>query len=942
MKIENHSYFLFGSSFFTKLKEPLGEQGVIAGTMLGISPISEFNSSAQSKGGALTCWLPELDAQLAQCDAEYFVLDLQTALQNLLCTGGGFVSASAENLKRLTRNEIAVIDPLLLPQERVDAALDRLIGVIGKHFTAKRIILIHTHNSPYWLAGNNLRAEASPAGDEQQTKWLDALEAKFCEKTDCHFVDVTRFYFYQKETGRPLTNVVYEKECYKDVAERIFNVTAGGTAKAERPNFAYSLDRYAAYYFTLQRKPQRVFLDVDYFLDRLILCSSAKFVKAYREELLDLDALDWHDPEKALYTLRRLSPDSTLTKICVAFYAVLNGLYFEEDVDYALMFRCEVVPDVLIAYLKKEYAPQNGLLPAQINRYNAGYHFAKFLELDPEHFSTGETVAEPTVIDIFGSCISRTLFNVQDNDFAVNNYWFHVPPFEHRNKPVSYKPSLFPAKPSWKDRLVKLQFEGGLYQNILDSSAEWLVIDLYFLISPNNFYYQGCLYGDFDHRISNALKAQKINLIRDPSLFGTADDLLSALDPWLEIIKKKYGNKIILVTGQRLDHWIGDDDRIYQLRSKSSACNPFLAKATDYVRTRLDCYTIDIGKYFLPDDIGYMRNTPAHKEDLGYFAAHDLARYIVDNEPEQKLYEQYNGDIHMAHLKRLSKVNSPALMEIALPLSELDKAVVRLGWQEMVNRHDELAEIYDASDWTMPLEEVISAYVSDFALADALRTAAVSTPSTANEDKYDYADYPADAQIIGGFTGDCKLSLPTAINPKKPVIDKERVLLSWSAPAEKCVRIYRRTDCAPWTLVGKSTADHFADSTAPADTDCTYTLCIESEMDGQYILTGFSAPSTVRTALAAPVLISAVHIEGINTLRWVPVPNAESYRIYHKDSPTHRWALCATVDATDDTCFSEQSKFPTGGEWYTVRAQRTVDGTEEAGGFQSGLSALPL
>lgn len=930
------SFFLFGGSLFNKLQPVLQRDGIIAGHWNGVSPLSEISLSSQFQNPALTYWLPELDADLTASPADYFVLDLQLALSNLIVSEAGLISASEENLSQLTRKEVALVDPIRLPQEKVSAALDRLAAVLAKHFPAKRIILIHTHNSPYWLAGNNLRAEAGPGADAAHAAWLVSLEQQFCEKTGCHFVDVTQFYFYQKEAGLPLTNVVYEKECYLDVADRIMDIVAGGDGKAERPNFAYSLDRYVEYFFTLQRKPQRVFLNMNYFLDRLVLCASDNFVKHYRAELIDLDVLDWREPKKVLEVLTKRNPDDDLTKICAAFYAVQNGLYQEPDVDYALMFRNEVVPDLLMGHLKDNYAPSAHLVPSQITRYNAGLHFARMLGLDPAPFCTELTVEKPTTVDIFGSCVSRTPFNVQDNDFAINRYWFHVAPFEYRNKPVKYPAKLFGGRMSWIDRLVKQQFDNTLYQDIRESDGDWLVIDLYFLIGPNNFYYQDCIFGNFDHKIATALKAKRLDFFRDPSMFGTTEDLFHAMDPWLDLVKAKYGKKIIMIGVERIQHWIGDDDRVYKLPNPYT-CNEYLQRAQAYVRSKIDCYQIDVGKNFLPDDLGYMRNTPAHKEDLGYFAVHDLARYIVDNMPEQKVFTQYSGHAHMRHLERLAKNNTVAELNEALPLSQLDKAVLQLGYDQMLHWHDDLAAIYDKADWSQPVEKILAACPAERKLSYALRIAATQSLDNDAAIQINYANYPDDGLVVPGYYSNCQLPAIPNLAVKQIANSADAVSINWVTTPGTCVRVYRQEAGSAWILVGKSTTGVFQDKSVAPLTDYRYCLCAEVQKKAQTVLLNFTAPVSITTAPATPVLTAAVNFAGVNTLRWAPVPGAEKYRIYHKPSPQHKWQHCATISASEDTCYTENSA--AGGEWYTVRAVCAVNGKDVAGGFQSGLSA---
>ena len=941
MSEASYSYFCFGGSFVRRLLPLLREKGTVSGELTGISPISQISKSVAQADGPLTCWLPELDAGLADCKADYFVMDLQIALQKLLVSGGRMVNATAENQALLTRKLLAVVDPVQLPKKTVTAAMEDFANVVLKYFPARRIILIQTHNSPYWLAGNNLRSDGSPAVDAKHAKWLAEREQQFCQLTGCHLVDVTRFYFYQKEEGRPLTNVIYEKECYLDVAERIFDITRGGDGKAARPNFTYSLDRYTAYCYTIQRKPQRVFLNPEYFLDQLVLSSGDTFIRKYREELIELDELDWSDPAKALAKLNECQPDRELTRVCNAFRAVLEGSYTDPNVDYALMFRNEVVPEELIAYLKKEYAPKAKLLPNQINRYNAGFHFARMRRRDPAPYVTELTVEEPTVVDIFGSCICRTLFNVQENDFAVNNYWFHVPPFEFRNQPVDIAPDLFPEKPAWTDRLVRQQFERGVYQKIRDSKSRWLLVDLYSLVGPNNYCYGDCIFGDFDNTISKKLKAKKISFLNGQNPIGSREQVIAALDPWINVVTKKYGKRIILVAGQRMDHWIGDDGKIYQV-AKSAEGDDFLRRAEEYFMAKTGCYSVDIGGFFLPDELGLMRNTPSHKEDLCYIASHDIVRRIVDTMPKQKRFTRCSGDVHMKHLIRLAKKNSLAVLEQALPLSELDKAVILLGKDRMQNWQTELAKVYDRGEREMSLEQVITACGVREELAAALRTAALTEPAAAPKFKTGYPKYPEAEGIISKVTADCTLPKFPDVKFKRFVNDKGEITVTWASPKAERVRIYRRCKQTGWILLGSSTAESFVDDTVKPRTDYEYSLCAEVTLEDVTWLSNFTPVQKITSSVGVPVLVSAVNIAGRNTLQWMPVADAEYYRVYRKDDLDAQWEECGTVKSGTPACFTEMSKFPAGGEWYTVCAVSTINGALVAGGSQPGLQASAI
>ena len=195
---------------------------------------------------------------------------------------------------------------------------------------------------------------------------------------------------------------------------------------------------------------------------------------------------------------------------------------------------------------------------------------------------------------------------------------------------------------------------------------------------------------------------------------------------------------------------------------------------------------------------------------------------------------------------------------------------------------------------------------------------------------------------MSGVNGNCTLPKFPGLTFKRILCDKGVVTLEWSAPKAECVRIYRWSRESSWILVGKSGNNTFTDSTVSPRTEYRYSLCAEVWQENRCFLGSFTAPQRVTTAVGTPVLVSAVHMAGFNTLRWMSVAGAEHYRIYRKDSLNARWELRCTVEASGQTCFTERSKFPAGGEWYTVRAVGTVDGVSLAGGFQSGLCACML
>jgi len=886
-------FYLFGGHHMQRLSQAL--QHDIAGCLFGISPLSSVEGNS--------FWQDALDKELQAAQADYFVLDLQTAMQPLLYACGLYLTATDQNVRSLTTDPIALLEPMHLDQGRLHELFEPFIHVIQPYFDRRHILLVRTYIPEFYWIDKSPRMRDHFQTYAPKQNWLQALEDFFIRKTQCRVIDIERFYFHKKEQGRPLTELIFEDYCYLDMAQCIDRSLADQVRF--RPNFRYSLQRYADGKFTLYQRAFSQFLQQEYLLDALILASPKEFVEENIEHLAKLDEIDWSDADRALSELKNCDVPQKISSTMYTFVRIVQGVYDDPAADYALLLRKQIVPTCLLTVLRERMCQSEKLFSGQINPANAGYYFAKMQGLAIEAFLTGQTVIRPILVDIFGSCISRTIFNVCENNFTVNRYWFQIPPLLGINERISYPEDMFPEKPHWADRLVKDQFDGVLESQIKNSPAQWLVIDLFAFITVVQFRYRNCFYTDYNMKISKQLGAEKVFAYRDPNVLGTWDEIFEKMEAWFDAVRKKYGDHIILINGQRKDHWIGDDGVLYRVKEGDDS-TPFMEKAAEVAMKKLNCYCIDIFRHFLPEDSAYISNTPAHKENECYLYSHSLVRKIIEQMPKQKHFSSYPDEIRLQRLLRLKKHNSIAKIEQALELSDLDRSVIRLEEEELCRYRKELEELYCSQK-------------EDKALMELLNEAA-SRPAGEAEFDSSYPDYSTDSGIIGC----CCFEKPRLRRVEIRTITNERgmvKLLCASAPGTT-VQLLRRTDDTHWQPLKQAPAGYIFDTQAAPLTHYSYMACSVVECNGKHFVGAFSPVKTIHTGVATPVITSAVRVGGINRISWQKVPQAIGYYIYHRQTQEEAWTRCAQVGG-DVFAWSEPSE---NGKFYTLRAYGVDEG----------------
>ncbi len=622
----------------------------------------------------------QLKKQLLNCNPDYLVIELQALLE------------AFDN------------DTTCVSEEKINVFIEDLIGCIKSSIKENRVYVIRTNVPSYYIMGEcHLKQITNKTEINRNLPKLNYFEDKLAEEVNGIKVNITRFYFYKKRTGYLLNAHRYENECYLDISSKISSHMEKEKKIANVPSPKYKIERYIRYsdrsnfYEALD-----VFMTSDNIVDKLILSAPSSFVEKYKEDLLEARKIKAKTPEEwkeAVYSI--FSGKEELQEVLVAFFLIECGKY-DEFVSYKTIFQLSIASRDLISILQKFVIENKIASGKQINNHNAGYFFALMNGKTQEEaleYVKKDTVIFPALIDVFGSCVSRTcLMGNYTNraSLSENNYWFEVPPYTDTTRKPNYDPSVFDGLSDVFAQVVKSQLDGSVKSEILNSDAEWIIIDLHPLAQPRIYQYDGFIYYDHEGKVSKRLGSERIDVLHDERFFKDWDDLFASTKGWAETVKEKYGNNIIVLQVSNSNLIVGDDKVLYANTNKESdeEKTKFLEKALEYFRDNLNCYTIEITSEFCSDDCGYMKRSRVHYGYDFYQQAAKIIENIVYNKPEQKRFTTYDSLVKVERIITLREQNCPSAVQ-NLFSSEIDKAVINLPFEVIKENKDIIVSWYE-------------------------------------------------------------------------------------------------------------------------------------------------------------------------------------------------------------------------------------------------------
>lgn len=615
-------------------------------------------------------------------------------------------------------------------QTAIEEAIEQLGKIILENHLKGKVFLIQTNVPLFYIINRDLIKEMPKTLIlKEACQKLNAYEQKLQKLVDATILDTTKFYFYEKQQGYLLNDRTYEAECYIDIAQKLHAHICCGSKIAKYPNPDLIMERYIRYAGkTIQWNALAVFLDESRQFDYLILSSPCKFVDEYRAELLKskriryTDFLAWKQEVERVF-----AKNPKFRDVLLAFQAVNEGKFTEADISYRELFRNQIVSKDALRFLQNYVKESKEADPKQITPHNAGYYFAKMVgKTDEEALSYVEEGAPllPTLVDVYGSCISRTCLRERYSGnitISANRYWFQMPLYVADQEKVDYDEAAFEGMGGLHTHNARLQLDKKLISDMESSEAEWLLIDLFGMIQPHIFSLNGFLFTDYEGKIAKRMGCEKADPLKHPQLVDW-DKVLKRCDLLLDAMKAKYGERIILMEINYSYLSRGDDHVIYAPRNvkKANLYNEVFRRTFEYVKEKLNCYTVEITHGFCPDDCGFAKRISVHYSYDFYRQASEIINKIVTEEPKQKVFRDIDTDVKIRRMTEMLEQNEPATVRrffdsaldavvCGLDVREIRKnlSVIKQWYSQKYESREQLLENWDIA-WGEPLRIAVT------------------------------------------------------------------------------------------------------------------------------------------------------------------------------------------------------------------------------------------
>lgn len=647
-----------------------------------------------------------LETVISKRKSDYILIDTSCFCRTLIKINDVFYTkplASYEKwYSQYSYNEIV---PLKTNHSVFENVFAEFIKIITKYYKSEEIILIRSYKSDYYAVAGYLRGYYASGYNE----WVNYWENIFIEKTDCHHIDITKFYFSEKYPEKHLSEFSYENLCFKEISAYLKDISDNKPVpEVWKPDIIYSIQRYSRFYNNLDKKPFRVFLDLKNPMQLIMLNMSADTVSEYSDIWLKLENRNAENVYDVYNMIVSEFPYAKkLHGIVQAVICMIAKDWQNDEADYITVFEKEmpavqhIIPKIqnVCCTLYKNFREK------KITEHNIGYYFYLMRicsgkkEMPSLLKFQNNTVKNPVVFDIWGSCISRVTCNTWSSDFVVGKYLFQCSFLSPSGSAMDYDKKLLPETPDWKDKLLVLQMNGEINQTINENSGEWLLVDLFSITASCNYTDgNGWFVTDTKNELAVKLGLKHKNIWRDIPVNQTYEYIKSVCS----LIKSKYKDRIILITNWLPEHYVNQSGKIcpFPQRKENREKNIYSKKCTEYFASCCDCYHIDITAQFLADECSLLELSPAHYEKAFYEETGRIIKYISENKPKQKRFNQYSTSTRINRMIRFMEKNKGSnVLEELFTDENCDLECINSDINILKANKEKIIELYEKADY---------------------------------------------------------------------------------------------------------------------------------------------------------------------------------------------------------------------------------------------------
>ena len=538
---------------------------------------------------------------IADSNADSIVIDLYTmAAVSCYKYGESYYTASKLFLNsefyKENADKLEKVSPPF-DKELWKRSLYEYAKVIAEHFDKNNIILIRLSFGDMCVKQDQLRNCRQKSGLNKRLRQYEDYLISLLQPV---VIDVAKNYFSDGDSNQ-LTS--FEPLFYDDVNAKITAVTERRADRfyLDKADTRIWLHRVILYYDNMTaRAYQKRLLDSEYASDRIIEYSSKQFTAENAEYLIDLRNRQIKSFDDAKRVLSFMKGAEKLIRLITALQSIEGDINLCSYDDIRIIFDENLrAKKLLVSKLTSVYR--------YVYEDNCEQIF--LIRNDEAALRKYENVYKPTIVDIWGSCISRETVNRNKKGIFVDKYIFKQPALltDEPDMPFDDKTGadVFCGS-SWRRRTIKEAFRHEGKSILSKSSSEWLIVDLYDLIC-GMMSYNGSLFEVDDF----VLRTDFYKSISDkcvPSyIFNerSTDYCDKAMQSFCKFVTERYNDKIILIKADLKDRYISLDKKLCNLSDsdKSLACKKeFIARYEQQFSEISGCYVVDISKHYYADD----------------------------------------------------------------------------------------------------------------------------------------------------------------------------------------------------------------------------------------------------------------------------------------------------------------------------------------------------
>lgn len=598
-----------------------------------------------------------LDELIDSNPTEYIVLESMGACwYNLLERGNSIYTKNrfVENSDwyRSHKEEFKIINLKTNSEFNWKKYFDEYIRIIKKYYSSEKIIYIRSHFSGYCKVECFLKDEMLSPKSNQLLKQIDDY---FIEATQCKEINIGKNFFSDEKSKYGKNICFYENEYYSTLVENINYAIVDTSRKRLFNEIKYSirLKRYIECYESIIfNNLSHCYWKMEEWLDELTFNLGYKALIKFKDLLLTLA----DNNAKCISDIDCIANYPRANELCELAYIIdaIKEKNYVESLNWKLAFQYE------IETLKKlNNDLRNLLVQRKINVGDVDFALEKNFELI-KCFFEGKISEDilPIVlerkqkIDIWGSCVTREIFNYNRTKWGI------VGKYVCRNCLLfSFDESVDDiglgidfsnlsdfGNNAWRRRVVWSSLKRYNVQWLKESNSEWLIVDLYDVAKRNIFKYKNqyfCLGGrwlsyDFWGKISD--KVERVNIFEFDEEY-----LKEQFDKFILFCKERYGNKVILCNVTWHDFYLNSQSTMKQIsgvKQDYDKNNAFVKKWECYIKDNMDCYYIDISKWFYADELNPYILNGVHYEMAYYDEMARILKEIILCMPERRVYNE--------------------------------------------------------------------------------------------------------------------------------------------------------------------------------------------------------------------------------------------------------------------------------------------------------------